>query len=191
MAELKEILGEELFNQVNTKLGDTKIAIVSDGNWIPKDKFNALNEEKKQYKTQVDTLNTDLTKLKDQLGDSTKAQETITNLQTQIAANETKMLNLKKETAIKIAVSKAKAKDVSDIIPHLKTDSIILSDDGTIEGLDEQLTKIKETKAYLFDEEKKDLGNKGNFGKGNTDPIDTSKMSMDEYAKYYQERNKQ
>jgi prefoldin subunit 5 len=190
MADLKEILGDELFNQVNQKLGDTKIAIVSDGNWIPKDKFNEINEEKKQYKTQVETLNTDLSKLKDQLKDHLSAQETITNLQNQIAENETKMLNLKKETAVKLAVSKAKARDVSDILPHLKLDIITLKDDGALEGLDEQITKIKETKSYLFEEEKKDLGNKGNFGKGNTDPIDISKMSMDEYAKYYQERNK-
>lgn len=60
---LEQILGDELYKQVTDKLGDNKIAIVSDGNWIPKDKFDNLNDEKKQYKEQVDTLNVELGKL--------------------------------------------------------------------------------------------------------------------------------
>ena len=65
---LKELLGEELYNQLMEKLGDKhKVAIISDGNWIPKEKFDNLNEEKKQYKTQVDDLNR-------QLGTSGQAQ---------------------------------------------------------------------------------------------------------------------
>jgi len=64
---LKEILGEELYSQVADKLGDKKIAIVSDGNWIPKNKFDDVNTEKNEYKTQIDNLNQELGKLKEKL----------------------------------------------------------------------------------------------------------------------------
>ena len=50
---LKELLGEDLYKQVEGKLGDKKIAVVSDGNWIPKEKFNEVNLEKNELKNQV------------------------------------------------------------------------------------------------------------------------------------------
>ncbi|ADL07753.1 hypothetical protein [Thermosediminibacter oceani] len=54
--ELKELLGEELFNQVMAKVGDHKIDIVSNGQWIPKSKFDEVITEKNQYKAQVEKL---------------------------------------------------------------------------------------------------------------------------------------
>jgi len=50
---LKELLGEDLYKQVEGKVGDKKIAVVSDGNWIPKEKFNEVNLEKNELKNQV------------------------------------------------------------------------------------------------------------------------------------------
>ena len=66
--DLKELLGEELFEQVNEKLGDKhKIDIVNDGRWIPKSKFDDVNEEKNKYKEQIKGLNEELGKLKDKV----------------------------------------------------------------------------------------------------------------------------
>ena len=42
---LKEILGEELYNQVSQKLGDKKIDIINNGQWIPKSKFDILSRK--------------------------------------------------------------------------------------------------------------------------------------------------
>jgi hypothetical protein len=49
---LKELLGEELYNQVLPKLGDTKI-LKNDGSYIPVQKFNDKNEELKIIKAQL------------------------------------------------------------------------------------------------------------------------------------------
>lgn len=57
---LKELLGEELYSQVMEKAGDNKIAIVSNGNWFPKEKFDGVNEENKTLKDTVATLETSL-----------------------------------------------------------------------------------------------------------------------------------
>jgi len=53
MEWLKNLLGEDLYNQVLPKIGDKKI-IINDGSYIPIAKFNEVNEEKKLLKGQVE-----------------------------------------------------------------------------------------------------------------------------------------
>ncbi len=151
--DLKELLGEELYSQVQDKLGDKKIDIVSEGNWIPKEKFDQVNEDKKSYKKQVEDLNQDLGKLKDKLKDNEDATKTIDDLKEQIADKETELAKTRKQNAIKLEVLKANPNDVADILPHLKDDSISINEDGSITGLKEQLENLQENKAYLFKEE--------------------------------------
>lgn len=162
---LQEILGEDLYTQVTSKLGDSKIAIVSDGSWIPKEKFDNLNDEKKQYKEQVDTLNVELGKLQSKVKDNEGANETIENLKKQITDKETEMKAIRKSNAIKLEVLKANPNDVADILPHLKDDTITIGEDGTITGLKEQLDVLKESKAYLF-KEVEPAGTGGSMGGG-------------------------
>jgi prefoldin subunit 5 len=162
---LKEILGEELYSQVTDKLGDKKIAIVSDGNWIPKAKFDDVNEEKKQYKEQVDNLNKELGKLQKQLEDNQGATETIENLKKQIKDKEEEMIKIRKQNTIKFEVLKYNPNDVADILPHLKDESITITEDGTITGLKEQLENLKENKPYLF-KQVEPQGTGGSIGGG-------------------------
>lgn len=162
---LKEILGEELYSQVTDKLGDKKIAIVSDGNWIPKAKFDDVNTEKNEYKTQIDNLNQELGKLKEKLKDNDNANETIADLQKQIENKEIELEKTRKSNAIKLEVLKANPNDVADILPHLKDDTITIGEDGTITGLKEQLDALKESKAYLF-KEVEPTGTGGSIGGG-------------------------
>jgi len=147
---LAEILGEELYKQVTEKLGDARIDIVSDGRWIPKQKFDDINEEKKQYKTQVDELNKKLSELKEKVKDNDDITGQIEALKQQIKDKEAELAKTRKLNAIKLAVLKAGPNDVEDILPHLKQDSITLADDGTITGLEEQIKALKEKKPYLF-----------------------------------------
>lgn len=65
---LKELLGEELYNQVAEKVGDNKIAIVSDGNWFPKEKFDEKNQEVKDLQGQLTELQTTLESKETELG---------------------------------------------------------------------------------------------------------------------------
>ena len=187
---LKEILGEELYSQVADKLGDKKIAIVSDGNWIPKNKFDDVNTEKNNYKTQVDNLNQELGKLKKQLEDNQGATATIEDLQKQIKEKEEEMIKVRKQNAIKLEVLKANPRDVADILPHLKDESITINEDGTVTGLKEQLEGLKENKGYLFKETEPTGtgGSLGNGGKGTGKTItkeEFEKMSYSEKVKLY------
>ena len=49
---MKELLGEELYNQVKEKIGDKEL-IINDGKYIPKSKFDDLNEDKKKIQSQT------------------------------------------------------------------------------------------------------------------------------------------
>lgn len=187
---LKEILGEELYSQVTDKLGDKKIAIVSDGNWIPKAKFDDVNTEKNEYKTQIDNLNQELGKLKEKLKDNDNANETIADLQKQIADKEIELEKTRKSNAIKLEVLKANPNDVADILPHLKDDTITIAEDGTITGLKEQLEGLKESKPYLFKEAEPQGtgGSLGNGGRGTGKVItkeEFEKMSYSEKVELY------
>lgn len=165
---LQSLLGEELYKQVIEKCGDRyKIAITSDGNWVPKEKFDAVNEEKNQYKGQVDDLNKQLGGLQKQLKDNEGATQTIEDLKKQIDDKETELANTRKVNAIKFEALKAGPNDVEDILPFIKHDTIKVKEDGSIEGLEDQIKTLKEKKPYLFKEQDPDGtgGSKGNRSK--------------------------
>ncbi|MGB4493061.1 MAG: hypothetical protein WBI32_09420, partial [Halanaerobiales bacterium] len=63
MNKLKELLGEELYNQVIEKIGDTPISL-GEGK-IPMDRFNEVNNKKKELQEKVDLLEADLRALKE------------------------------------------------------------------------------------------------------------------------------
>ncbi|WKV08191.1 phage scaffolding protein [Thermoanaerobacterium sp. CMT5567-10] len=185
--DLKELLGEDLYNQLMQKLGDkAKIAIVSDGNWIPKEKFDEANNERKQYKQQVEDLNKKLGELQNVIKDNEEAAKTIDTLKKQIAEKEDELNNTRKMNAIKLEVLKANPNDVNDIIPHLKQDAINIADDGTVLGLEEQIKALKESKPYLFKEV--DLnGTGGSVGNGPKDKTPPAVNNLaDALKQYYQ-----
>lgn len=153
--DLKELLGEEMYNQVIAKLGDKKIAVVSDGTWIPKDKFDSLNTEKKDLVAQL----ADRDK---QLGTLTEAANGNEALQAQIKAlqdgneKQAKELNDKLaaqalDHAIEKAIGGAKGKNVTAVKALLKRDAIKM-DGETLLGLEDQLKALKTSDPYLFDE---------------------------------------
>ncbi|MDI6617890.1 MAG: phage scaffolding protein [Clostridiales bacterium] len=186
--DLKELLGEELYNQLMAKLGDKKIAIVSDGNWIPKEKFDTTNEEKKQYKQQVESLNKQLGELQKTVKDNEEAANTIEALKKQITDKETELNNTRKLSAIKLEVLKANPNDVTDILPHLKQDAINIADDGKITGLEEQIKGLKESKPYLF-KEVQPTGTGGSLGNGSKGKIPQPAASLkDALSQFYNKK---
>lgn len=100
---LKEILGEELYNQVsaavntyNEKLENkdkqVKLANLSGGQYVDKNKYETSVAEKENLEEQIKTLNKTIKSLKDSNSDNEELQKTITALQEDLkeqqAANE-------------------------------------------------------------------------------------------------------
>ncbi|SEP56973.1 Phage minor structural protein GP20 [Virgibacillus subterraneus] len=154
--DLKELLGEELHQQVTEKVGDKKIAVVSDGSYIPKEKFDAVNQEKNDYKQQVGQRDEQI----NQLSEKAKGNEELTSKidelkqQNETAKNEyeQKLNDQAFDHALKDSLSAAKVKNPKAVQALLDKDTIKLKDDKLV-GLEEQLNNIKESDPYMFEEE--------------------------------------
>lgn len=187
---LKEKLGEELYNQVMEKLGDTKI-MVDDGNFIPKSRFDEVNNQKKELKDQVDNLNKtiestnkDFEKFKKSAEMTDELKKQLEDYQTKLATAQTdftvqlktkeeewtaKETRLRKLSAVKekFLVEGAKSNYIDLILDKVDMDKIIEAD-GKFIGIDDIAKSTKETYADLFNSTKVVgtgvSGNTGNTG---------------------------
>ena len=167
--DLKELLGEELYNQVIEKAGDNKLAIVSDGNWFPKDKFDAKNDEVKDLKQQLKDRDKQLNDLSEKAKDNEELTATIEQLKED---NKTATDDLQQKLdqqafdfSLEKALTGAKVRNPKAVKALLDTDIIKLKDDE-LTGLNEQLEQIKESDPYLFEEEQQKGDPKPNFTTG-------------------------
>lgn len=138
--------------------------------YVSKEKYDAEQQKCTQLESTVSDYEKQLDTLKAAAGNNEELKQQITTLQEQ---NKQKDADYKKEldalkmtNAIKMAIA-ATAQD-SDLVAGLvDRNKLILSDDGKITGLDEQLKTIKESKPFLFkQEEPKPSGKKGFFPLG-------------------------
>ena len=167
--DLKELLGEELYNKVKEKLGDKKI-MIDDGNFIPKARFDEVNEQKNEYKKMVDDRDKQLESLKEKAKGHDDLTAKLTELEEQNKNTKTeyeaKMAELKKNTAIDLFLSKQKAKNVKAVKALLDMGKVSLDGENLI-GLEEQLKALKESDPYLFGDAKPKVG-----GGSNPPPVD-------------------
>jgi len=131
---------EELMKQVNTEFPK---------NAVPKETFNDING-------QLKTANTTIADLKRSNGDNETLQKTIKDheatIKTQKAEYDTKVRNLTLDSAIEKALSTAKAKHSDLLSTKIDREKLLISEDGKVSGLDEQLKGLKETYKDLFEE---------------------------------------
>lgn len=156
MDNLKDLLGEELFNQVKEKLGDTKV-MIDDGNFIPKSRFDEVNNQIKDYKQQLEERDNQLEELKKQSGDSQELQQKIQELQQQNEQVKTeyeqKLQEQQFDHTLENSLKDAKARNPRAVKALLDTDTLKLDNEGNIKGLDEQLKNLQENEPYLFETE--------------------------------------
>jgi hypothetical protein len=160
--ELKKLLGDALFAQVEEKLGgkqlflhdkDHKVAVVSDGSWFPKAKWDEVNTTKKALEDQITERDKQLADLKKAVVGDTELQDKIKTLQEankeakQKADEQTALLRkglAVKEHLMNSGVSDAEARDL--LAMRFDVSKIELDADGKIKGFDELLKPIKENK---------------------------------------------
>ncbi|MNW43790.1 Phage minor structural protein GP20 [compost metagenome] len=153
--DLKELLGEELYNQVIGKVGDKhKLAVVSDGNWFPKEKFDEVNTAKKQAESDLKERDKQLETLSKSAGDSEQLQAQIKKLQDDnkdATDKYTKDLEeLRLNTALKLDFG-ADVHDVEYAISQIDKSIVKLNDDGSIKsGFAEQKEALRTSKPFIF-----------------------------------------
>lgn len=151
--DLKELLGEELYHRVAVKLGDRRrIALVSDGSWIPKDKFNEVRAAKKRLEASLRERDAQLAGLKQAVGEYEALKQAVERLRTECQAQaesyEARLAELTLTSAVKLAIA-GRVHDPELVLGLLDKSKFKLHR-GTVEGLDEQIEALRERKAFLF-----------------------------------------
>lgn len=135
----------------------TQIMSEFEGKFIPKSRFDEVNELKKSYMEQVKERDTQLEELKKLVGNSDELKKQIETLQQENKNKEdsfnAEIKKIKVENAIDKALNEAKAKNIKAVKALLNTDDAELLEDGTIKGLSEQIKGLSENQetSFLFD----------------------------------------
>lgn len=168
---LKELLGEELYSQVTEKLGDKKI-MVDDGNFIPKSRFDQVNQAKKELEVQLKERDTQLADLSKNNKDNESLLNQIKDLQAlnkQTTTDyENKINQIQFDYALDGALTNAKSKNNKALKALLDMNSIKYQE-GKFEGLQEQIEALQKDASYLFDlnTAPANTGGLGNFSRNN------------------------
>ena len=151
---LKELLGEELYNQVKEKLGDKEL-IVNDGSYIPRNRLNEVAEQRDEYKNMLSERDKQLTELKAKATGNEELQAKLQELEQQNAQTkeeyESKLSAQKFDFELEKAIREAGARNPRAVKALLNTAEIKL-EDGKLSGLEAQMEKLKKEEDYLFGE---------------------------------------
>lgn len=161
--------------------------------FIPKSRFDEVNEEKKKLESTLKERDDQLETLKKSTGNAEDLKKQIEDLQNDNKAKDeahaAEIKQLKIDAAVEAALTGAKAKNNTAVKALLKDlDKAELAEDGTIKGLADQIGALQKSDPYLFTEANQkfkgaEVG-KSNNGDGK---VDFSKMTYSELARYMAE----
>ncbi|NFB55906.1 phage scaffolding protein [Clostridium botulinum] len=175
MANLKEIIGEELFKKLpeekQKEYKDKDFEDVSNGSFIPKTRFDQVNEQAKEYKKQVGERDTQLKEVKEQYKDVDGLKEKVEQLEldnkTQKETYEKQLSDIAFNNALEKGLGAFNIKDKRLIMALIDREKLKVDGD-TVIGLKEQIEPLKQSHDFLFEKEVKGTG-AFNTG-GNNDP---------------------
>jgi hypothetical protein len=162
MEFLKAILGDgyQAFEDAVTahnalpenKDKQVKIADLGTGEYVGIGKYNALVTERDGFKEKLDTAEGTIKTLKKENGDNEELQKTIKAhdgaIETLKQTYEGKIKDLKIDSALKDKLTDTKYPDL--IMTKFDRTKLVVSEDGTVTGIDDQLAPIKEQYKDLF-----------------------------------------
>lgn len=123
--------------------------------YVEKTKFDEAAAAKSNLETQIKERDKQLETLKKTAGDKEKLEATIKQLQEENKASKTKyeqdLKNLRIDSAVKLKLTNT-AQDVDIVATLIDKTKLIVGDDGSVTGLDEQIKPLQESKPFLFKE---------------------------------------
>lgn len=124
--------------------------------FIPKSRFDEVNEAKKNAEALVKERDKQLEDVKKSTGDNEELKKQIEQLQEDNKATvkkyESDIKQMQINNAVQAALKDAGAKNVTALMALLKDmDKAELADDGTVKGLADQIQALQKSDSYLFD----------------------------------------
>jgi len=176
--DLKKLLGEELFEQVEAKLKEVDdkdvelfIASENDGDFVRRNRLNEESDKVKELRSQLQDYDTQIEELKKHADTSSELQDKIKEIQDakkeEVESLNNKLRQKTLDNEVEKELIKRKARNPKAVKALLDNDTIKLEEDDSIIGLSEQLDKLQESDDYLFesdDKKKKKAGE--DFSKG-------------------------
>ena len=165
---LSELLKKHKDGALDSTDFETELNKLLPEDWIPKSKYNELNESKKLSDENLKKANATLEELKGKAGLSDEYKAQIDKLKEEAKkAEETHkatVAQMKRDSAIDSALASAKARNSKAVRALLDEGKLVLNEDGTLSGLKEQIEAVKKENAFLFDSSDDDNGGGGNGG---------------------------
>lgn len=128
-------------------------------------KVSTAEQQATQYQEQLDKNQSELDDFKAKSKGNEDLEQQVTDLQTRLDQNKTdseqQIADIKKSSAIDLALTQAGAKNIKAAKALLDGESLELAEDG-LKGLDDQLAALKESDGYLFDSNDPAPPNPGN-----------------------------
>lgn len=122
--------------------------------YVPKERFDEVNNRKKQLESDVTERDKQLEELKENVGNSEELTKQIETLQAENQANnekhEAEVREIKITNAIDKSLTGAKAKNIKAVKALLDLENVELLDDGTIKDLDKQILALKDSEESNF-----------------------------------------
>lgn len=160
MEFLKEILGEELFNQFMEKINahngneankdkQIKLGNLGTGEYVSKLKYDDIVQQLSGKQTEIDTANGLIAELKKATKGDEALQGKVTAYETQVAELQKENAEIKVNSALKIALLTAKALDIPymtfKVNEKLKEQgkALELDENENIKGWEEMLSGLK------------------------------------------------
>jgi hypothetical protein len=170
---LKEILGEELFGQVEAKVNEhngneanrdkqIKIGNLGTGEYVGKGKYEALQELVNGKETELKSANDLIAELKKGTKGNEELQKKIGDYDVQVAELQKQLQETKVKAAIKVALLSEKAMDVDYLTYKLneklkeKGEALELDENDNIKGWEDKLSGLKTQFPTMFESASKD-----------------------------------
>jgi hypothetical protein len=168
MEFLKELLGEELYSQVESKINEhngneankdklIKIGNLGTGEYVGKGKYDALQELVNGKETELKSANDLIAQLKKATKDDEAMQKKIGEYDVQVAQLQAQLQETKLKSAIKVALLSEKAVDVDYLTFKLneklkeKGESLELDENDNIKDWENQLSGLKTQFPSMFE----------------------------------------
>ena len=153
-SDLKSLLGEELFKQVDAALKDKDVVIELQENHIPKTRFDEVNTQAKDHKARADKFEKDLA---DAMKNAKSQEELNAKIAELNASNEktkteyeTRIAQRERDYLLQDSLKAVKAKNPKAAMALLDLEKVVVKD-GKLDGLDSQIEALKKSDPYLFD----------------------------------------
>ena len=171
---LKEVLGEELYAQLEGKLNEhngneankdkqIKLANLAGGEYVGKGKYDALMEQITGKEAELTSANDLIAQMKKATKGNDELQGKINTYESQVAELQAELQETKLKSAIKVALLSEKAVDVDYLTFKLheklkeKEETLELDENENIKGWDDKLAGLKTQFPTMFETSQKKI----------------------------------